>query len=105
MMAHLSGSPVVIQEVRTSWQTLALTVQGLPKYIQNQLGGLHLFLIQIYYLFSPPHQNYHHCQDNLQDRAETSAHKNVVQSNVQVTPVSYHIRRSNRSPIIDNCNC
>lgn len=94
----------MIQEVQTSWQTLALSVQGLPKYIQNQLGCLHLFLIQIYYLFSPLYQNYHDSQENLEDRTEASAHKNLVQSSVQVTPVSYHIRRPIRSPLIDNCN-
>ncbi|XP_075900935.1 perilipin-2-like isoform X2 [Nelusetta ayraudi] len=98
--AHLSGSPVVIQEVQTSWQTLALSVQGLPKYIQNQLGCLQVFLIQMYYLFSPPYQNYHHSEENLQDSTEASAHKNVV----QLTPVSYHIRRPIRGPLIDNCN-
>lgn len=104
MTAHLSGSPVVIQEVQTSWQTLALSVQGLPKYIQSQLGCLQLFLIQIYYLFSPLYQNYHCSKETHQERVKASARKNVVQSNMQVTPVSHHIRRPVRSPLTDSCS-
>lgn len=103
--AHLSGSPVVIQEVQTSWQTLALSVQGLPKYIQAQLGCLQVFLVQMYYLFSAPYQNCHHCKEHLRDRTEASApHKNVTQPQSQATPASHHIRRPIRSPLIDKCN-
>lgn len=58
----------------------------------------------MYYLFSPPYQNYHHSEENLQDSTEGLAHKNVVQTQVQVTPVSYRIRRPIRGPLIDNCN-
>lgn len=93
MTSRLSNSPVVIQEVHTSWQTLALSIQGLPKYIHNQLGCLQLFLIQIYYLFSPLYQNY------LQDRAKAPP-PDEDQSDVQVTPVSHRVRR----PQFDKCN-
>lgn len=92
-MTRLSRSPVMIQALQSSWQTLAWNIQALPKYIKNQLVSLVFFVFQTY----PK-------KENVQDTAEASTHKEVVLGQLQTTLMSRHVRRSTRSPLTDKCN-
>lgn len=94
----------MIQVLQSSWQTLAWNIQGLPKYIKNQLVSLLFFVFQMYYLFSPPSHNYYPNKENFQENAEASTHKEVFLGQLQTTLMSHHMRRPTRSPLTDKCN-
>lgn len=93
-MESLSRSTSLVQELQTSWLTLAWSlqvlphhIQVLPQYLQHQLVSMFFFISQMYDLSCPPPQPHQSYQDRSVNDAETSsAHNGVVQVHPQAKP-------------------
>ncbi|XP_034746084.1 perilipin-2-like isoform X1 [Etheostoma cragini] len=94
VMESFSGSTSLVQELQTSWLSLAWSLQGLPhhiqalpQYLQHQLVSMFFFISQMYDLGCPPPQPHQSDQDRSLNDAETpSAHNGVVQAHQQAKP-------------------
>ncbi|XP_039662154.1 perilipin-2-like isoform X1 [Perca fluviatilis] len=91
VMESLSRSTSLVQDLQTSWLTLAWSLQGLshhiqvlPQYLQHQLVSMFFFISQMYDLSCPPAQPLQSYQDRSLNDAETSsAHNGAVQVHPQ----------------------
>nr|XP_046273805.1 perilipin-2-like [Scatophagus argus] len=106
VIENLSRHPGLVQDLQTSWQTLAWSIHGLPQYMQHQLVSLFFFISQMYNLGCPPSQHNRSNQDRgCLNVSEISPHKDVVQALPQAPPPTCRKRRPAKSPVFDNgCN-
>lgn len=106
VMETLSRSSGLVQDLQTSWLTVAWSIQGLPQYVQHQLVSVFFFISQMYNLSCPPSQQHPANQDRSRlNAAETSStHKDVVQVHPQATPTC-RMRRTTKMAVFENgCN-
>ncbi|KAA8594781.1 hypothetical protein FQN60_011916 [Etheostoma spectabile] len=112
VMESLSRSTSLVQELQTSWLSLAWNLQGLPhhiqalpQYLQHQLVSMFFFISQMYDLGCPPPQPHPSDQDGSLNDAETpSAHNGVVQARLQAKP-TFRARWPTKMPDFDTgCN-
>ncbi|XP_044045142.1 perilipin-2-like isoform X1 [Siniperca chuatsi] len=103
IMENLSRSPGLVQDLQTSWLTLAWRIQGLPHYVQHQLMSVFLFTSQMYNLSCPKSQQQSNKDKSCVNTAETSTQKDVVQVYQQATPTCR--KRPLKMPVFDRgCN-
>lgn len=106
IMENLSMSSGLVQDLQTSWQTLACSIQGLPQYVQHQLVSALFFICQMYNLSCPPSQQHRPNQERrCLNAAEPSTHKDAVQVYHRATPPAARMRWPTKTSPFDNgCN-
>ncbi|XP_070768685.1 perilipin-2-like [Enoplosus armatus] len=105
---HMVGSKMqsvqVMENLQTSWLTLAWSIEELPQYVQHQLVSLFLLISQMYYLSCPPSQRQPDKDKRCLNAAETSTQKDVVQVHPQATATCRKRKTTKMSVFDHGCN-
>ncbi|XP_042341432.1 perilipin-2-like [Plectropomus leopardus] len=104
-MSNLSRPSDLVQDLQSSWMTLAWSIQMLPQYLQHQLISALFFISQMYNLgCPPPHHRLYQDRSSLNAAETPSTQNDALQVAPPATP-AFRTRRPTKIPAFDNgCN-